>query len=300
MVWKRSRAVGSKQGLIPNPSVSSPTGNQYKYRPTYLFPSSNLSVGLSDCGTAMSPTSTLEAKQLSSLGKPLFSDRNPRKLPWVNGNSKAIGLGLVDALETNELEEKSSYPETRMVLLGTQLKIQIPSVHVNSVSQVESLKSPIEFGVRNKDSQLAMLSPAQRSLFASENSVPEAVLSSRRVLSGCITEEEMELSEDYTCVICHGPKPRTIHIFDNCIIESHDDAFLALRKESMVTEDHGGCTSDNLLLGFCHACNKKLVKGNDIFMNRGEKAFCSSDCRYQEMLFDGEGAEESPESSPTL
>ncbi|KAE8675082.1 hypothetical protein F3Y22_tig00111693pilonHSYRG00007 [Hibiscus syriacus] len=43
--------------------------------------------------------------------------------------------------------------------------------------------------------------------------------------SGIYTKDlpvtEMELSEDYTCVISHGPNPRTTHIFDNCVVESY-------------------------------------------------------------------------------
>ncbi|XP_015078165.1 uncharacterized protein LOC107021969 [Solanum pennellii] len=35
----------------------------------------------------------------------------------------------------------------------------------------------------------------------------------------CEDLDEMESSEDYTCVITHGPNPKTTHIFDNCIIE---------------------------------------------------------------------------------
>jgi hypothetical protein len=43
---------------------------------------------------------------------------------------------------------------------------------------------------------------------------------SPRVFSRCLSTSEMELSEDYTCVITHKPIPRTTHIFYNCIIES--------------------------------------------------------------------------------
>ncbi|CAI0423413.1 unnamed protein product [Linum tenue] len=34
------------------------------------------------------------------------------------------------------------------------------------------------------------------------------------------TAGEIELSEDYTCVISHGPIPKTTHIFDDCIIDA--------------------------------------------------------------------------------
>ncbi|MCD7463487.1 hypothetical protein HAX54_050725 [Datura stramonium] len=41
------------------------------------------------------------------------------------------------------------------------------------------------------------------------------------VTNSCGDFGEMESSEDYTCVINHGPNPRTTHIFDNCIVESY-------------------------------------------------------------------------------
>ncbi|CAI0459696.1 unnamed protein product [Linum tenue] len=39
------------------------------------------------------------------------------------------------------------------------------------------------------------------------------------------TSGEMELSEDYTCVISHGPIPKTTHIFDDCIVDAYCGVF---------------------------------------------------------------------------
>ncbi|MFX6573276.1 FCS-Like zinc finger protein, partial [Acinetobacter baumannii] len=38
-------------------------------------------------------------------------------------------------------------------------------------------------------------------------------------------------------------------------------------------------------LSCCFMC-KKMLHGLDIFMYRGEKAFCSADCRYRQMSID--------------
>ncbi|XP_051132249.1 FCS-Like Zinc finger 14-like [Andrographis paniculata] len=38
-------------------------------------------------------------------------------------------------------------------------------------------------------------------------------------------------------------------------------------------------------LSFCDLCHKKL-HGKDIYMYRGEKAFCSTECRYRQMTVD--------------
>ncbi|KAK3153739.1 hypothetical protein QOZ80_2BG0180480 [Eleusine coracana subsp. coracana] len=76
---------------------------------------------------------------------------------------------------------------------------------------------------------------------------------------------DIEASEDYTCIIARGPNPITMHIF-------HDH----------VGVDSGG----GEFLRWCHGCSKDLGQGKDIFMYRGEMAFCSHECRYREMLFD--------------
>ncbi|KAG0549482.1 hypothetical protein BDA96_01G259900 [Sorghum bicolor] len=82
--------------------------------------------------------------------------------------------------------------------------------------------------------------------------------------------EVMEASEDYTRVIARGPNPRTTHIFDDGVV---------------VVEDE--------FLRWCHGCSKDLGRGNDIFMYRGEMAFCSHECRYREMLLFDEQEESS-------
>lgn len=82
--------------------------------------------------------------------------------------------------------------------------------------------------------------------------------------------EVMEASEDYTRVIARGPNPRTTHIFDDRVV---------------VVEDE--------FLRWCHGCSKDLGQGNDIFMYRGEMAFCSHECRYREMLLFDEEEESS-------
>ncbi|XP_008778118.1 FCS-Like Zinc finger 8-like [Phoenix dactylifera] len=317
MLKKSSRGVGSKQGLVPDTlSLPSPTVNHNKPSASSLFPSPRPSVGFSakgfsDSEAAMSPTSILETKPFSSsVRNPFFSDRNSRKppseaaaantisesrhRPWDNGGSEPIGLGIVDALSNDKADAKSSKPDSRMVLFGSQLKIQIPSVHPNSISLAGSFEtpySPIEFGIKNEDSQLALLSPARRSLIRFPNMGPEVPASSPRVFTGSISASEMELSEDYTCVISHGPNPKTTHIFDNYIVEESSGDARAASKDNRFTGYHS-----NDFLSFCYACKKDLGEGEDIFMYRGEKAFCSNECRYQEMLLDERMDKCSPES----
>ncbi|PAN47266.1 hypothetical protein PAHAL_9G245900 [Panicum hallii] len=90
---------------------------------------------------------------------------------------------------------------------------------------------------------------------------------------------EMEASEDYTRVIAGGgPNPRTTHMFDGRVVVDGCGGFPVGAGGEV-----GG------FLRWCHGCSKDLEQGKDIFMYRGEMAFCSHECRFREMLlFDEE------------
>ncbi|WOK91760.1 protein MARD1 [Canna indica] len=295
MLKKRTRSVGSKNSLMSDSQSLpiSPSSSLNKPSVSSLFPSPGLfrsfsSKGFADNEAAMSPTSILETKNLSSFGNLLHSDRHPKKPtasteskhhPWDHGGSEPIGLGIVDALNEEKATEFSK-PERRMVLFGSQLKIQIPSI-----CSTEMPNSPVEFGVKNRDSQLAVFSPSRRSLGH------EIFVSSPRFFTGSISMSEVELSEEYTCVISHGPNPKTTHIFDNLIVESCAAESTIATKEGSSTPNHQYPSDD--FLTFCHGCKKILGQGTDIFMYRGEKAFCSIECRYNEILIDEEVADSS-------
>ncbi|XP_076919598.1 protein MARD1-like [Bidens hawaiensis] len=83
---------------------------------------------------------------------------------------------------------------------------------------------------------------------------------------------EMELSEEYTRVITYGSNAKTTHIYDNCVVDCCCD----VPKSTWQS-----------FISFCHTCKKNLEDDCDIFMYRGEKAFCSEECRCQEMVLDG-------------
>ncbi|XP_042467542.1 FCS-Like Zinc finger 8-like [Zingiber officinale] len=247
----------------------------------------------SDSEATMSPTSILETKSLSSIGRLLLSDATKSsgtesKLHARSfGDTDAVGLSIIDAL--NEEKSTKAFPnsESRRVVFGSLLKVQIPSLCPGSMSPVGS---PIEFGVKNKESQLALLSPAQSSL-----GLEMTTSSACRVFARSISMSEMELSEDYTCVISHGPNPRTTHIFDNCVVESCGDGFTAsIETNSSTPTDRRGHLSNDFL-SFCYACKKDLGQGNDTFIYRlclftveGTNSSCSiesqSICSYPSQL----------------
>ncbi|XP_050366504.1 FCS-Like Zinc finger 11 [Argentina anserina] len=113
---------------------------------------------------------------------------------------------------------------------------------------------------------------------------------------GSLSASEVELSEDYTCVISHGANPKTTHIFGDCILGCNSADLSSFSKhEKMEIGSPQLATSlgsfvqySNNFLSFCHYCNKELEEGKDIYIYRGEKAFCSLSCRSVEILNDEE------------
>ncbi|CAK7327075.1 unnamed protein product [Dovyalis caffra] len=307
---KRSRAATSKQALMSqHSSIPSPTD---EFRKPTSFP--KLLTGFTfknfseTTEAVMSPTSILDSKPFSGLKNPFWHDPNPSpKTPgpatkhhWDKLDSRGIGLGIIDALDDEKTDSNFSKPESKMVLFGSQLKIQIPSLPPSFLSPTDqSPKSPSNFGIKTRNSQLGSfssgLSPSliKKSVFGSSNSGIDT-LNSPRVFTGCLSASEMELSEDYTCVITHGPIPKTTHIFDNCIVES---CCGIVGFSTSLREDNNGFLGDesshpsDSFLSFCSACKKNLEQGKDIYMYREERAFCSSECRYQVMLLE-EGMDE--------
>jgi len=54
--------------------------------------------------------------------------------------------------------------------------------------------------------------------FPAPGSLPASIGGPRRYV-GSVSATEAEQSEDYTCIIAHGPNPKTTRIFGDCILE---------------------------------------------------------------------------------
>ncbi|KAI4345655.1 hypothetical protein L6164_012755 [Bauhinia variegata] len=272
-------------------SLQSPA-EKYKKPTSSFFSSPRLftnftSKGLNEADAVMSPTSILDSKPFSGFKNPFWSETNSPRTPaaehkryWDKLDSKGVGLGLIDALVDDKPGDiASKRPENRMVLFGSQLKIQIPLLppppSVPSLS--ESPKSPADFGFKTRNFQTAK--PA----FRSANSAL-GTLNSPTAFTGCLSASEIELSEDYTRVISHGPNPRTIHIYDNCVIES--SCFESLEVGFSASPPKENSLVSESFLSCCFYCRKSLGQGKDIYMYRGERAFCSRECRYQGILLE--------------
>ncbi|KAI5597127.1 hypothetical protein BDE02_02G047800 [Populus trichocarpa] len=287
MLRNRSRAVTSKQTLMTDHNSAQSTSNQNCTKPTTSFLVSPrfkafTFKGLPEAEPVMSPTSILDTTKPFFPFKTPFSNvinqpKSPKvfseyKHSWDKSDSKGIGLALIDdtpscgKVSIKENENHFSKPSNRTVLFGTKLRVQIPPQPNSILFPVESPKSPGDFGIETSRNSQFSASPSVHSGIQSKDSP--------RVFTGCISMSEMELSEDYTCVITHGPNPTTTHIFDNCVVENCYSLSDMSKSEP------------RSFLSSCYTCKKNLQQKNDIYIYRGEKAFCSQECRYQEMLLD--------------
>ncbi|KAG2380503.1 uncharacterized protein HKW66_Vig0172820 [Vigna angularis] len=102
----------------------------------------------------MSPTSILNSNPFSGFKNPFWFETNSPKTPggehkrhWDRLDSKGVGLGLVHALVDEEKQiEVSSKHESRMVVFGSQLKIQIPPLSTTESSKFVAEKGNFSHG----------------------------------------------------------------------------------------------------------------------------------------------------------
>ncbi|WOK95627.1 protein MARD1-like [Canna indica] len=241
MLRERSRAVTRKKEVLPTDAASpSPPIPASSTSPSLLVGSSAKNSKESEA--AMSSRSMLETKPFTNHWEShLVTTGNyeSRHRPWQNGSSRAIGLGLVGALSNDGCCDTRS----KMVVFGSQLKIQT---------------LPTEFSSKIKNSETSKMESGH--LISNANATPQLFM-------------DIELLEDYTCVIFRGPNPKKTHIFNNCIIESCDDGFITTRKESS-SDDQPGYAAETPL-SFHTSCKEELGKGKNISICRGEKElFC--------------------------
>lgn len=296
MLRNRSRAVTtSKQTRMGDQSSKTSPTQDCTIPISSYFNSPRLFRGfttkVTESEAVMSPTSILGTRPIFNIGNPFWYDKfiskSPRtflesKHPWENLDSRGIGLAFIG---NQKPEDDSSGPIRRMIMFGSQLKVQIPPLPPSIFSPPttsESPKSRADFGIKTpRNMKLGSSSP-----FGCPNSGVQTK-ESPQICTGCLPVTEMELSEDYTCVIKHGPNPRTTHIYDNCIVEScgGGGGSPGLKKEYSAFSYKPNPASESFL-SFCYTCKKNLGQEKDIYIYRGDKAFCSPECRSQEMLLD--------------
>nr|KYP46916.1 hypothetical protein KK1_031487 [Cajanus cajan] len=280
--------------------------------------------GLPDSESVWSPTSPLDCRLFSNLSNP-FSVKSPRPL-FQTGHKKQfdgskVGLGIISSL-VNEIELNKEIIigkfQRKSIIFGPQVKTAILkfsnnnheslALYLKSNSLPKNYVISLPSETKKNTSTLMSLPPAtsrgsqvDNSLKIKSNSLPISIDFSKGCI-GSLSAREIELSEDYTCIISHGPNPKRTHIFGDCILECHNNDFTEFSKKEepevpAFSEVSSPYPSDNVL-SFCYSCNKKLVKEEDIYRYRGGKAFCSFDCGSEELeKACTNSAESSPDSS---
>jgi len=235
LLRNRSRAV-TKPNLMADHSSQQSSNNQNCAKKTIpsLFGSPkfirdfNTTNNISSLSEALkSPTSILDTRMLSpyGFGYPLFYDNKIQTVPNKTFSSRGIGLALIGNLKDDDsIDENNSVEQNKgNVLFGTQLRVKIPTLP-------SPIFSPFESQTKTKDTQNSKL----------------------------LSLSEMELCEEYTCVISHGPNPRTTHIFDNCVVE---ESYCSL------PQNNSNSSAGNFLR-VCYTCKKHLEQTKDIFIYR--------------------------------
>ncbi|CAL5199166.1 unnamed protein product [Lathyrus oleraceus] len=99
----------------------------------------------------------------------------------------------------------------------------------------------------------------------------------------------MEEDEEYTYVTCHVPNKTFTKVYYDGEVRrqqghnNNNDVGVVRRSEPEPEPEPLFPTSN--FLNSCHLCGKNL-HGKDIYMYRGEKGFCSTECRSSQIMMD--------------
>ncbi|RDX63226.1 Protein MARD1, partial [Mucuna pruriens] len=227
---------------------------------------------------------------LSETKSPKFEVEN-----FDDVSGKKDGNWEFEAFKSTMISLPGSFRPSSLINSTQNSNLGINELCVENTSTLTSLPP-----VTSRGSQVDI------SLKIKSNSLPISIDFSKGCI-GSLSAREIELSEDYTCIISHGPNPKRTHIFGDCILECHNNDFSEFSKKEepafrssqvpAFSEGSASYPSDSVM-SFCYSCNKKLVKEEDIYRYRGGKAFCSFDCGSEEILVGEKTCINSAESSP--
>ncbi|KDP33943.1 hypothetical protein JCGZ_07514 [Jatropha curcas] len=112
--------------------------------------------------------------------------------------------------------------------------------------------------------------------------------------SYCKERERDQSLENFTYVTSHGPDNKSLTKLYYDDHGNHRIGFHVIKEALPLPPPPAAKFSDGDVsslyptsdfLSSCHLCKKKL-HGRDIYMYRGEKAFCSVECRSRQMMID--------------
>lgn len=121
-----------------------------------------------------------------------------------------------------------------------------------------------------------------------------------------LSVDEIDMDEEYTYVTCHMPNKTFTKVyygegdFQTHVYNNNVGVFRRPQSPIFIEREKPSFLSSNFLSS-CHLCGKKL-HGKDIYMYRGEKGFCSTECRSSQIMMDERkercGSEAELSSSP--
>lgn len=199
-----------------------------------------------------------------------------------------------------------------MAEVSGRRKKKILSIKLPGFGPTESIKSPSKFEDPNGVVGLGIVAAIAN---YPQNCNKSPILISPRPASSPIpilsnnsntkkikkpTIEEMEMCEEYTRVISHVGTNlvKKMEYFDDQFLGNGYHKTAAAAAASALSE---GFRSEDFL-NTCFFCHKQL-QGLDVFIYRGDKAFCSFECRYKQISTDehkekcGSAVMKSPEYS---
>ncbi|ESQ41105.1 hypothetical protein EUTSA_v10014059mg [Eutrema salsugineum] len=263
--------------------------------------------------TAWSPTSPLDFRLFSSLGNPFggSSSRSIRKVvhqkSWDSGK---VGLSIVDSLDDHHTDSSRILlpsPDSKNMIFGSWMrngnpKCQKPHQLFAKTPMFKDDKPNVDVIELDFSCPVSAYCSGAGNISVNNNDACQVMKQTQGSLN-VYTESDIEISEDYTCVISHGPNPKTTHFYGDLVLESLEHYGIKKdccenKKESIfVISPLDLTTTDDVLpsndfLSFCCFCSKKLDMGKDIYMYRGYKAFCSSECRSEVIHLDEKIEEE--------
>lgn len=153
-----------------------------------------------------------------------FSSKNPKPQRFHPPEA----FGLADLVQNRG---HSTKPVNKMVLFGSKLRVQIPSSDFGT-------KTGPTTQMRHPHGHGQLTSPCLKTKVS-----------------------EIDQTEDYTCVISHGPNPTITHIFDNSV-------FVEATPPSSVSLPQVPTETKNNFFSYCYTCNKNLDQKHDIYIYR--------------------------------
>ncbi|XP_010419717.1 PREDICTED: uncharacterized protein LOC104705412 [Camelina sativa] len=275
----------------------------------------------SDYESAWSPTSPLDFRLFSSFGNPFgsSSSRSIWKGKQKSWDSGKVGLSILHSLDDDDHHTDSSRivlpsVDSKNIIFGSLMRSGNPKCqnpHLLSQPFAKALMPNVVFEIGHDVIDVVELRKSG-SVDAAGNSIVnnnacQVIEEAPGSLNGR-TESDIEISEDYTCVTQHGPNPKTTHFYGDQVLESVEhnesnnrccrnkkESIFAIASPDLTTPVDVLPPSD--FLSFCYGCNKKLGLGKEIYMYRGYKAFCSSECRSEEIYQDEELEDEEDEDA---